>query len=197
MRSVLLIGLLTGLLTVGGCASGLLPEPAPPPATFDFGPLPDAAPAALPLRVRLEAVTAPSWLDGLDIYYRRLDEQAGALRPYARNQWIAPAPELLAQRLRHRLAQAAADAPPERTADLEIELLSFEHVFTGPDDAYVLARLRASLEGSDGGLLRREFEARRPADASVRGATQELPLAADELIRDVVGWLRAVDIDRM
>lgn len=181
---------LAALLTLGGCLSQLIPETAPPPATFDFGPPPESPPAQLPMRVTLDPVTAPSWLEGTDILYRRLDEQPGALRAYARNAWIAAAPELFSQRLRNRLRNAVPNDPPELEAGLTVELLTFEHVFTQADDAHVLARVRATLLTPDGRTLRRELEVRRPAAASARGATEELPRAADELIDALIGWLR-------
>lgn len=176
-----------------GCLSRVLPEPAPPPISYDFGPPPDTPPARLPARFRLDAVTAPSWLRSQNIYYRRLDERPAALLPYARNRWIAPPPELFAERLSYRLARAepAAAAGSPAAVELELELMSFEHVYTAPNSAYVVARARASYDGGDGRSYERMFETRRPAAAAVEGATTELPRAADELLGDVLAWLRA------
>lgn len=172
-----------------GCLSQVLPEPAPPPVTFDFGPPPDTPSAALPAPFRLDAVTAPSWLRSPNIYYRRLDEQRTALVPYAQNVWIASAAELFAERLASRLARAGAEQASEPLA-LELELESFEHVYTAPDRAYVVARLRAAYRGRDGQTRERVLEVRRPAAATVDGATAELPRAADDLLDAVLGWLR-------
>lgn len=174
-----------------GCLSRVLPEPAPPPVTYDFGPPLKAPPARLPARFRLEAVTAPSWLRSQNIYYRRLDEQPAALLAYARNRWIGAPPELFAERLSYRLARAEPAAAAQLSVALELELLSFEHVYTAPNSAYVVARARASYDGSDGRRHERLFETRRPAAAAVEGATAELPRAADELLDEVFAWLRA------
>jgi cholesterol transport system auxiliary component len=182
-------------LAIGGCIPQLIPELPPPPSTYDFGPLPDERPAPLPLRVRVEAVTAPSWLNGLDIYYRRLDEQPGALRAYAHSQWIAPASELFAQRLRHRLSQAAPDAAG-RELILRLEILSFEQVFLRPDEAYAISRARASLDGLEGGVRGRELERRRPTAASAQGATTALPAVANDMVDAVLDWLRELGIDQ-
>jgi ABC-type uncharacterized transport system auxiliary subunit len=178
---------LPGVLTA--CLSQVLPEPAPPAVTYDFGPLPEQPPAALPARFRLDAVTAPSWHRRENIYYRRLDEQPAALVAYAQNRWIASPAELFAERLAYRLAQAQPDATL-RELSLEVELVSFEHVYTADGLAYVVARARASYEDADGRTLERSFEARRPAVPTVDGATAQLPLAADALLDDVLDWLR-------
>jgi ABC-type uncharacterized transport system auxiliary subunit len=176
---------------LAACLSQVLPEPVPPPVTYDFGPPPAASPAALPSAFRVEAVTAPTWLRTPSIYYRRLHEQPAALHAYARNRWIAAPSELFAERLAYRLARAApgeaADEPP---LALELELVSFEHVYAAPDEAYVVARARAQYDGPDGRTYEREFETRRPAAAAVDGATAELPRAADGLLDDVLAWLR-------
>lgn len=177
-------------LVLSGCLSRVLPEAAPAPTTFDFGPLPEDAPMPLPSSVRLDRVTAPSWLEGTNILYRRLDTQPAALLPYARNVWIASVPELFAERLAYRLEQAA---PPDADVEpvwLEVELVSFEHVYTSPSEAYVIARARASFEERAGSTRSRAFEVRRPAEANVGGALSELPAAADELVLDIIAWSR-------
>ena len=175
-------------LIVSGCLSRVLPEAAPAPVTLDFGPLPEDAPPPLPLPFRLDRVTAPSWLESTNIYYRRLDEQPAALTPYARNVWIASVPELFAERLAYRLEQAVPDDLDAEPAWLEIELVSFEHVYTSTSDAYVIARARAAFEDRAGRTRSRAFEVRRPAPANVGGAIAELPAAADDLMLDVVAW---------
>lgn len=175
--------------TATGCLSQVLPEPMPPPVTYDFGPPPDAPPVPLPARVRLDAVTAPSWLRSSNIYYRRLELEPDALLPYARNRWIASAAELFAERLSHRVALASPEDAAEELA-VALELVSFEHVYTGPDRAYVVARARATYDDFDGATHERSFETRRPAAPSVDGATAELPRAADALLDDVLAWLR-------
>jgi ABC-type uncharacterized transport system auxiliary subunit len=182
---------------VASCWSQVLPEPSPPPATFDFGPPPAAPPAPLPLRFRLDSVTAPSWLRSPNIYYRALHEQRAALLPYANNRWIASAAELFTERLTYRLAQAEPELAA-RELTLALALVSFEHVYTARDDAYVVARARASYEGFDGRAHERAFERRLPAAAAVEGATAELPRVADRLLDDVLVWLRdtAPNLDR-
>lgn len=176
-------------LVVSGCLSRVIPEAAPAPQTFDFGPLPEDAPPPLPSPFRLDRVTAPSWLESTNIYYRRLDAQPAALTPYARNVWIASVPELFAERLAYRLEQAAPDDLDAEPAWLVLELVSFEHVYTSTSDAYVLARTRAAFEDRAGRSRSRAFEVRRPAAANVGGAIAELPAAADDLMLDVVSWL--------
>jgi cholesterol transport system auxiliary component len=172
-----------------GCLSQVLPEPETPAVTYDFGPPPETAPAPLPERFRLDAVTAPSWLRSANIYYRKLDEQPAALMPYAKNRWIASPAELFAERLSYRVARAEPEVPAE-ALPLALELVSFEHVYASQDRSYVVARARASYDGRDGTTRERSFEKRIPAAASVHGATAELPRAADALLDDVLAWLR-------
>lgn len=191
-RALLAATLAGGALLATGCLSQIVPAPAPPPATYDLGPMPGDTPAPLPRRFRLDGVAAPSWLASTNIWYRRLDLAPAALRPYARNVWVANVSELFEQRLAFRLAQAAPATPRDGAGDwpLGFELVSFEHVYAGADDAHVIARARASFEDASGRVQRRQFERRRPAAASVEGATAVMPLVADELIADVIEWLR-------
>jgi hypothetical protein len=176
-------------LLLGGCVAQLLPEAVAPPLTFDFGPPSEERAEPLPVRMLLDTVTAPSWLETRSIYYRRLDEQRGALRSYATNTWIAPASELFAERLTNRLASAAPPGATE-TLWLRVEILRFEHVYTGIEEAYVVAGVRAAYDGVDGRPHVEELERRRPATAAVGGATEGLPQVADEVIDDVLAWVR-------
>lgn len=177
-------------LVLTACLSRVLPEAAPPPVTYDFGPLPEERSTPLPVRFRLDSVSAPSWLRTQNIYYRRLYEQPAALTPYARNVWIAPASELFAERLGHRLAQAEPEVSSSELP-LALQIVTFEHVYTAPDAAYVVARARASYDGFDDRTRGREFVQRRPAAATVEGATAELPRAAELLVDDMIAWLAA------
>jgi hypothetical protein len=180
-------------LSISACPN-LVPEPGPPPRSFDFGPLPAAEPAPLPFAVGLGTVSAPSWLQGPDILYRRVHEQPGAIRPYAQNAWIAAPGELLAQRLRHMLATAAPEERRGREMLLRLEILAFEQVFERADAAHVVVHAVAMLDGLDRDPLERSFLLRRAATPDVEGATRELPQAADDLIREVGDWLRGLGL---
>lgn len=183
------------LAGTAGCMPQLLPSLPPAASTYDFGPLPgDAAPPLL-FHAELAALDAPSWLNGPDIRYRRLDEQPGVLRAYSQNQWVADMPELFEQRLRHRLAQAAPPASG-RSGLLHVEILSFEQVFVEPDEAHVIALARATFEDAGGRPHRRDFESRRPSSPDVEGATRGLPAVADEVIDAIMAWLRGIDTQR-
>lgn len=179
------------LAATAGCVSQLLPSLPPAANTFDFGPLPADVPEPLPWYIELATLDSPSWLDGPDIRFRRLDEQPGVLRAYTQNQWVAAMPELFAQRIRHRLAQAAPDANG-RAVLLHVEILTFEQVFVAADDAYVIARARATLEDAEGRFRSREFASRRPSPPQVEGATRGMPAVADEVVEAVMQWLREI-----
>lgn len=177
--------------TLGGCAAGFLPEPPPLPRSFDFGLLPSpAAAGAGGGAVVLGGVRAPSWLDGVEIRYRRLHAHPGALSAYAGSEWVAPPAELLAQRLSLRLAALgpAESVPPPR---LEVDLKAFEQVFEAPDRAYVLASLRAKLQLRGQAPREQVFSVRLPATPDVDGATRRLPEAAEALLDELMSWLPA------
>jgi hypothetical protein len=53
---------------------------------------------------------------------------------------------------------------------LALELVSFEHVYSAPDRAHLVAR--ATYDGRDGRSYEREFETRRPAAAAVEARRQ-------------------------
>lgn len=179
------------LAGTSGCMPQLLPSLPPAASTYDFGPLRGDETQPLPIHAELAQLTAPSWLTGPEIRYRRLDEQPGVLRAYSQNQWVADVPELFAHRLRHRLAQAAPPASG-RSGLLRIEILSFEQVFVAPDDAYVIALARAIFEDAGGRAHSRDFESRRPSAPHVEGATRGLPVVADEVIDAITAWLQGM-----
>jgi hypothetical protein len=182
-------------LLAGGCVPQLMPDAPPPARSFDFGPLPEDA-EPLPFPVRIGGVSTPSWLDGPEIRYRRLDEQPGAIRAYAQHQWVATPAEMLQLRLRHALAPPAPNngGGPEPWL-LYLEVLSFEQVFVSDHEAFLTVRARATLEGR-AEAFERAFALQRPTSPDVQGATGGLASAADDLVLAIGAWLRDVSASR-
>ena len=183
---------LAGALLLSGCG-GLLPEPAEPPRTIDFGPAAERADAADSLRpIELARVDAPRWLGGEAIHYRRVDTDPTTLRQYARHVWAAPPAELLRAEVERMLqANGARDGSPE--ARLELRLTRFEQVLTGAGEAHVEARMRARLvRRDDGRVHQRELGVRIDATPDVDGAVTALPRAAHQLVDELGAWLASV-----
>ncbi|MCC5873409.1 MAG: membrane integrity-associated transporter subunit PqiC [Gammaproteobacteria bacterium] len=183
------------MLWLGGCTA-LLPEPEPAPSRFDLGPWSEPAPIDADLAgVRVQSLRAASWLNVAQISYRQLHRRPEAVHHYAAHAWIAPPPEMLAVRLEQMLA---SDGDARERWRLEVELLSFEQVFTSSQDARATIMLRASLRerGGDDRIHQRSFIATEPVTADVDGAIEGLPKVADAALRELVAWAADVTTSR-
>lgn len=188
LRSTIVVPALSLLLI--GCTS-LLPEPAPPPSTIDFGPG-DGFATMEPLAhgVVLTRVDAPRWLDDTAIPYRQIHRSPNEVKRYAHHVWAAPPPELLAERVDLMLDARGASTQPHPYR-LEMRLTRFEQVFTATDEAYIDARMTASLHppSGDGAHARHTLRVRIDAEPDVGGAIAGLPQAANRLVRELGEWL--------
>jgi cholesterol transport system auxiliary component len=120
------------LLIMAVPACSVLPERSPQATVHDFGPWQGDETRAHWSTVE---ITAPDWLQEDRIRYRLLYANPTAVRFYTQDRWVAPAPALLAQRLR-----AAAGRDGYR---LLVELQSFEQVFDRPGHSSVIVDFRA------------------------------------------------------
>lgn len=173
-------------LALGGC--GLLPERGTPPELHDLGPAPLETQANSP--ASLGQVSAPSWLDTTDLQYRLLYADPYVVGAYAESRWIAPPAELLAGRLRARL-----DAGGETQARwlLTVTLDSFEQRFEAPGTAVAVIRLQAEVRdrASRELIASRTLARERPTpSADADGAVRALAALSDQMIEDVLAWLR-------
>lgn len=166
------------LLFVSGCS--LLPEPPPPPARHDFGPMrADASPAPWS-----EAeVTAPEWLQDSALHYRLLYANPTEIRAYTRDSWVAPPPVLLANRL---------NAGPRGGARrLTIHLRNFEQVFDRPGHSHVVMQFRAGLGPRAGGAPVAErdfrFEMTTPT-GDAAGAFNQYPALIEKAMAALRDW---------
>jgi len=188
LHTVVLTALLS--LGLGGCST-LLPEPEPAPNRFDLGPFLEPGPINAGLAgLRLKSLRAPSWLNVEQIRYRQLHRRPEAVQHYAAHVWNAPPPEMLAVRLEQMLA---VDGDATERWHLEVEILSFEQVFTSASDARASILLRAALSQRGGDRVQqRSFSAKVPVTADVDGAIEGLPKVADRVLRELLVWAAEV-----
>lgn len=192
MKKYLLAVPLLASLLLAACASS---TPAAPAAWYDFGPLPAQAvlPGLPPLS--LAEIGAPAWLDGTGMMYRLAYANPQQPRPYAASRWNMPPAQLLAQRLKTRLAAAggvvtaAADGALNLPL-LRIELDDFSQDFAAPGASTAQVSVRATW--FDGRLLlaQKSFTREVPApSADAPGGARALADASDLLITDLMQWL--------
>ena len=196
----LLPTLLAMLLPVllASCALG----PPAAPALFDLGPLPSARDTALPALppVSIAEIGVPIWLDRSLMYYRLGYANAQQPRPYAHNRWTMPPSQLIAQRLKARIAQAGGIALPAADGAagvplLEIEVDDFTQNFSAPSRSEGRVSLRASVFKGRRLLAQKSFESRAPAPSpDAAGGAHALALASDAAIADTIVWLATLPL---
>ncbi|MFM8442217.1 MAG: hypothetical protein ACKN9W_02615 [Methylococcus sp.] len=176
--SQLLAAAILALLFVSGCS--LLPEAPPSPARHDFGPMrADAA----PLPWSEAEVTAPEWLQDSALHYRLLYANPTEIRAYTRDSWVAPPPELLANRLN--------GGPRTGSRRLTLKLRSFEQVFDRPGHARVVMAFHASLTPTQDGapIAERDFRFESPTStADAPGALSQFPVLIEKAMAALREW---------
>jgi cholesterol transport system auxiliary component len=185
---------LTLALACAGCS--FAPAPAPPAVQFDFGPVPPGNPTqTLRNTLVIYDVSAPAWLDSPLIYYRLAYQDAARPQAYADSRWVASPAELIATRLRGRLAASDKGGvvhPADRmraSYALRVELNEFTQVFDAPGKSRAVVRLRASILGSRALVAQRSFDVERPVGTpDAEGGVRALIAASDEAVDQLVAW---------
>ena len=182
-------------LACAGC--GIAPISTPPQVTqYDFGPAPAGKPVqGLRQALLIYDVSAPGWLDSPSIYYRLAYQDAARPLAYADSRWVGPPAELIASRVRGRLAASGkggivhpADGARASYA-LRIELDEFAQVFDAPKQSRAVVRLRASVLGRSALLAQKSFSVERPASTpDAEGGVRALIEASDEVVDQLVDW---------
>ena len=163
---------------------------------YDFGPVPAGKPAqGLQQPLLVYDVSAPGWLDSPSIYYRLAYQDATRPQAYADSRWVGSPAELIAARVRARLAAAGkggvvypADGTRANTA-LRLELAEFTQVFDAPGRSRAVVRMRASVLGKNALVAQKSFSAERPAATpDAEGGVRALIAASDEVVDQLVAW---------
>ena len=184
-------------IALGGCT--LAPDTVHP-ALYDFGiDPPPKATQPLRSRVALAEVSANSWLQTEAIVYRLAYRDAARLQPSALSRWAAPPAELVTQRLRDALGQAAPNGfsmyAEGLAADhlLRVHLEAFEQVVDTPTSSRAVVRMRARLSSPQRKLrAQRLFQAEQPCAAvDAAGSVHALKTAADAAIVQLIEWVAA------
>ena len=187
-------GILLCLAALGACS--IVPQ-ARDIAAYDFGP---AAPAKAEPRIGINLsvadITAPSWMDNANLYYRLAYSDAARPLAYANSRWVMPPAALLTQRLRGSLRQASkaavvAPADGVRTEYvLRIELEEFSQIFDAVDKSRGVLRLQARLARGSELAAQQSFAIELPApSANAEGGVRALSAAGDEAGRQLADWL--------
>ena len=165
-------------------------------AQYDFGPAPtrNAAPT-LRQPLVIYDVNAPAWLDSPSIYYRLAYQDAARPLAYADSRWVSSPGELIAARVRGRLAASGKGGivhPADGTRAsyaLRIELDEFIQVFDAPGNSKALVRLRASVLSRSSLIAQKSFDVERPAATpDAEGGVRALIGAADDAVDKLVAW---------
>ncbi|WP_139555905.1 ABC-type transport auxiliary lipoprotein family protein [Methylotetracoccus oryzae] len=176
------------MLALTSVSCSVLPDRPAPPAVHDFG-LPAADKRSATGAWTAATVTAPDWLRDPRLRYRLLYRQPTRIQFYALDRWIAPPPDLLAQRL--SAAAGPAGCP------LRVDLQTFEQVFSQPGQARVIVELqaRAAAPGAiaDQPLAEQRFALSRPCPTpDAAGAVAAFSLAMDDAVSRLDTWLRTL-----
>lgn len=180
--------LCAALLSVAAC--GLTLERPPHPALHDFGP---TSGDQNQNRAHWSAVSvdAPEWLQDQRIQYRLLYANPTQVRFYAFDRWLAPPPELLAQRL-----SVVGGGGRYR---LQIQFQQLEQVFERPENAHVVMAFRANVWEPDadrpvGERVFRLRQATRTPNAA--GAVDAFSRVVDRAITMLSDWSTQLDTSR-
>lgn len=187
------------LLTATLLSACALPERAPAPLRYDFGPpvaITSVSPSNLRPMLALRVQASPA-LDSPAMLYRLAYADAQQLRAYSQARWAMAPAELLQQRLREGLGRSFALPPSGETAPrvLHIELEEFSQLFTAAQESSGLLRLRASLlqrmAGGEQLLAQRDWQLQQPApSADATGGVRALNAATETAVTELVQWLQ-------
>lgn len=201
------------VLVCAALASGCAGTKTATPTTYDLGslgPVPGVAmgaavsdvvtPATAPLTVA--DVTSAAWLDNQSMQYRLTYTNDLQPRPYATSRWSMPPPQLVAQRVKARLAQSgrvvlsAADGAINIPV-LRVELEDFSQRFASQTQSSVKVALRASVFNGRLLMAQKRFERQQPTPtADAAGGAEALAVATDGLIGDMTTWLASLPVKK-
>jgi cholesterol transport system auxiliary component len=172
-------------------------------ALYDLGMLrnlhsaPSSALPALP-PISIAEIRSPSWLDNTLMFYRLNYANDQQPRPYANSRWTMPPAQLLAQRLKSRIAQAGGAALPAADGTVNVPLLRIEaddfmQIFDTPGQSVAQIGLRAAVFNGRTLIAQKTFMKQAPAPSTdAAGGARALADASDAIITDMMMWLAAL-----
>lgn len=198
-----LIAILFPVLLISGCNTIHPPTNKAPTREFSFSsmirPGPAHGPARFPLVLVISSAEAPSWYQNPSIYYRLAYSDGRVLQPYSRSRWVAPAAELLTQRLHAYLASQdlfkAVLGPEDGAREdyaLRVTLEDFSQVFETPVSSIGQVRVRLTLVdlATQRVVAQRVFQDAMPAPSpDAKGGVIALDQASARLVEAVDDWL--------
>ncbi len=177
------------LLSVAAC--GVTLDRPPHPALHDFGPTSTKEQNENRAHWSAVSVDAPEWLQDQRIQYRLLYANPTQVRFYAFDRWLAPPPELLAQRL-----SVVGGGGGYR---LRIQFQQLEQVFDRPENAHVVMAFRANVWGPDAdrSVAERVFRLRQATRTpNAAGAVEAFSRVIDRAITMLSDWSAELDTSR-
>lgn len=188
--AIVAVALLASVAWLAGCVNV---GKAPPAArsVFDFGPPVAAQQGVLPgVSLGLD-LRAPAWVDQNAQVYRLGYDNPQQLREYAQSRWAGPPSQLVAQRLRQRLALPAAGG----RCGLQGQMEEFAQVFDSVTLSRGVLRLAWRLTDRQGATLATTSVAveATAASADARGGAVALTDATDRVAQATVDWLRGLE----
>ncbi|MFZ6770921.1 ABC-type transport auxiliary lipoprotein family protein [Undibacterium sp. Di26W] len=171
---------------------------------YDFGPWLAETPATpLPGRLQfsLTEIAVPAALESNAMLYRLQYDNVQQLKAYSQHRWSMPPAQLLAQRLKTRMANQGSDVMLSTEAAspfpvLRIELEEFSQIFSSPNQSHAQISLRASLVKGRQLLAQKSFQQKvNAASADAPGGAKAMQEAADASIDALQTWIKSLPLN--
>lgn len=191
-RNLFALLLAATVAALGGCAL----QRGESATLYDLGPLKPATLPALPA-IGVAEVAVPPWLDRSLMFFRLNYQNEQQPRPYAHSRWVMPPAQLIAQRLKSRIAHAggvalSASDGALNVPVLRIEVEDFTQSFHAPGESVGQVAWRASLFRGRSLVAQKVFSQKAPAPSGdADGGARALAAASDAAIADMMQWLAA------
>jgi cholesterol transport system auxiliary component len=164
---------------------------------FDLGPLRMQSGTPLPALdpVSIAEIAVPTWLDRPLMFYRMNYANDQQPHSYAHSRWTMPPAQLIAQRLKSRIAQAGGVALSAADGAIGVPVLhidvdDFTQTFDAPGHSAGMVALRASAFNGPVLIAQQTFSRQAPAPTpDAEGGARALAQASDDAIADVMQWL--------
>lgn len=189
-------------LLLAGCT--ITPKTTPPVSMYDFGPIPSIAsidPILFSANIRVEEISAPTWLNTQSIRYRLAYHNPAQAYAYANSRWVAPPAKLLTERIKqhlsgqpHQVNEVYESASMENYL-LKIELEEFVQIFENQSNSRVKLSMRVSLldQKKRSLIARQKFSGELlTMSADAAGAVTGFIKISDKLSGELIQWVSSI-----